>query len=64
MVERAWENNSPYPVTTLNQVRNDSIIFNSEVFENIQKRKVILEKIIKGIQLSLEMVGSVQISVP
>jgi len=63
-VERAWENNSPYPVTTLNQVRNDSIIFNSEVFENIQKRKVILEKIIKGIQLSLEMVGSVQISVP
>jgi len=64
VVERAWENNSPYPVTTLNQVRNDSIIFNSEVFENIQKRKVILEKIIKGIQLSLEMVGSVQISVP
>lgn len=61
VVERAWENNSPYSVTTLNQVRNESLIFNSEVFGNIQKRKIILEKRIKGIQLSLEMVYSARL---
>jgi hypothetical protein len=45
----------------LNQVRNDSLIFNSEVFGNIQKRKIILERKIKGIQLSIEMVDSARL---
>jgi len=56
VVERSWENNRPSPVTTLNHVRNDSLIFNSEVFGNIRKRKTILKKRIKGLQLSLERV--------
>jgi hypothetical protein len=56
VVQTAWSKTTPCPIAGLNQVKVDSLIFNSTVFGNIRHRKHLLEKRIKGIQLSLEKV--------
>ncbi|PNX93586.1 ribonuclease H, partial [Trifolium pratense] len=61
VVQTAWSQTTPCPIAGLNQVKTDSLIFNSNVFGNIRHQKHILEKRIKGIQLSLERVDSARL---
>lgn len=49
---------TPCPIATLNQVRDDSLIFNKEVFGDIRKKKATRERRIKRIQNSLERIES------
>lgn len=58
IVQQAWDAKRPCPIAALTQVRDDSITFNAGVFGSIRKRKAILEKRLKGVQLSLERVDS------
>ncbi|CAJ2635885.1 unnamed protein product [Trifolium pratense] len=58
LVESAWRSSSNNTITALNNVRQDSITFNHEVFGNIFKRKKHIENRLKGVQLYLERVDS------
>jgi hypothetical protein len=61
VVRTAWSKTTPCPIAGLNQVKIDSLNFNSNVFGNIRHRKHRLERRIKGIQLSLERVDSARL---
>jgi endonuclease/exonuclease/phosphatase family metal-dependent hydrolase len=58
LVERAWTSSNHNTTTALNNVRQDSITFNQEVFGNIFKRKRHIESRLKGVQNYLERVDS------
>lgn len=54
MVKEAWDRGGSDAIRCLEEVRVDSIKFNTEVFSNIFKRKKDLEARIASIQKSLE----------
>ncbi|MCH81888.1 RNA-directed DNA polymerase (Reverse transcriptase), partial [Trifolium medium] len=58
LVERAWTIADHNPITALNNVKQDSITFNHEVFGNIFRRKRHIERRLKGVQQYLEIVDS------
>lgn len=61
VVERAWCGGSMH--LKLQQVQQQSVDFNQNVFGHITKRKRILEARIKGIQCSMETVDSASLSI-
>jgi hypothetical protein len=58
VVKSAWEKTDGDFLTCLQQVQQDSIAFNKEIFGNIRKRKGQIERRLKGIQNALERVDS------
>lgn len=54
VVQRAWSKGNNMIYNCLEKVREDALVFNTDVFGNIFKRKRTLESRIKGIQRSLE----------
>jgi len=58
LVEEAWISSNHNPIAALNKVKENSVIFNHEVFDNIFKRKRHIESKLKGIQNYLEQVDS------
>jgi hypothetical protein len=58
LVDRAWKSSNHNTVNALCKVRENSIIFNHEVFGNIFKRKKRVESRLKGVQKYLENVDS------
>jgi ribonuclease HI len=61
IVKTAWGKHESDIVTCLQQVQQDSIIFNKECFGNIRKNKVQLERRLKGVQNALERVDSARL---
>jgi hypothetical protein len=57
----AWGKTSGDFVSCLQQVQHDSIIFNKESFGNIRKKKIHIERRLKGIQSALERVDSARL---
>lgn len=49
VVEKAWQRRTNGILSKLNQVRNDSITFNKEVFGNIFQRKSWVEGRLRGV---------------
>lgn len=62
VVEKAWDKEKGNLVEALSKVKDDSIVFNQEVFGNIFRRKQALERRLKGIQKSLERVDSARLT--
>lgn len=58
LVSNAWNSSNHSTSVALNKVRENSIIFNKDVFGNIFKRKRHIENRLKGIQRHLETVDS------
>lgn len=58
VVEEAWNVKRGRPSEALAKVKEDSIIFNHEVFGNVLRRKKVIEARLKGIQCTLERVDS------
>lgn len=52
LVETAWKKENDNVIACLNQVREDSIVFNTEILGNIRRKKQALERRIKVIQKS------------
>lgn len=61
VVASAWEEKRGRPLEALNEVRNNSLSFNHEVFGNIFKKKRKIEARLKGIQRTLERVDSLSL---
>lgn len=61
LVVNAWNRNKDNFVTSLNNVREDSLVFNREVFGNIRKKKREIENRLKGIWNSLESIDSARL---
>lgn len=61
LVEDASNRGEGSPIQGHKQVQEASITFNREVFDNIFKRKRILENRLRGVQRSLESVDSVRL---
>lgn len=60
-MEDAWNNRKDRPLDALDKVREDSIIFNREVFGNIFKKKRNIEARLQGIQRAFEHVDSLDL---
>jgi len=58
LVATAWNSSNHNPIIALNNVKENSIIFNNEVFGNIFQRKKRIEKRLKGVQQYLDRVDS------
>ncbi|KAK2441392.1 hypothetical protein QL285_012694 [Trifolium repens] len=61
IVKSAWVKTAGDYVSCIQQVQHDSLIFNKETFGNIRRRKVHLERRLKGIQSALERVDSARL---
>lgn len=61
VVQNAWNRRLGSPMESLEHVKEQSIIFNKEVFGSIFKRKRKIEARIKGIQQTLERVDSLSL---
>ncbi|PNX93226.1 ribonuclease H, partial [Trifolium pratense] len=61
VIKNAWSKERGAPVAALNAIKEDSIIFNKEVFGNIFQRKRNLENRLRGIQRSMERVDSARL---
>lgn len=57
-MNKAWKKNSNNIVMQLQDVKEDSIVFNKEHFGNIFAKKKQIEARLKGIQRTLEQVDS------
>lgn len=57
-MQTAWDDKRGSPIDALAQVKDQSIVFNKEVFGNIFKRKRNIEARMKGIQRTRERVDS------
>jgi hypothetical protein len=60
LVRNSWNSSNHNTITALNIVKENSIIFNHEVFGNIFRRKKHVESRLKGIQSYLERVDSLR----
>ncbi|PNX92520.1 ribonuclease H, partial [Trifolium pratense] len=61
LVKNAWTRERGLPIAGLNTIREDSILFNKEVFGNIFKKKRKLENRLNGIQRVMERVDSTRL---
>jgi hypothetical protein len=61
IVKSAWVKTAGDYVSCIQQVQHDSLIFNKETFGNIRRRKIHLERRLKGIQSALERVDSARL---
>jgi len=60
LVDKAWNSSNHNTITSLSKVRDNSIIFNHEVFGNIFRRKQRVVNRLKGVQKYLERVDSLR----
>ncbi|GAU22350.1 hypothetical protein TSUD_106780 [Trifolium subterraneum] len=61
IVKMAWGKQAGDVASCLLQVQQDSIIFNKESFGNIRKKKIHIERRLKGIKSALERVDSARL---
>nr|KYP53392.1 Retrovirus-related Pol polyprotein LINE-1 [Cajanus cajan] len=61
VVRKAWERGNGDVAKSLDYVRQDSMVFNKEVFGNIHTRKKALESRLRGIERTLERVDSLRL---
>ncbi|MCI18871.1 RNA-directed DNA polymerase (Reverse transcriptase) [Trifolium medium] len=61
IVQTAWGKSPDNFISCLHNVQQDSLRFNQEIFGNIRKRKNQIERRLKGIQQTLEMIDSARL---
>nr|KYP32736.1 Retrovirus-related Pol polyprotein LINE-1 [Cajanus cajan] len=61
VVHTAWHRGHGSVAQALANVREDSVVFNKDIFGNIFTRKTILDRRLRGIEHSLERVDSLQL---
>nr|KYP62258.1 hypothetical protein KK1_016785 [Cajanus cajan] len=61
VVRKAWERGNGDVAKSLDYVRQDSMVFNKEVFGNTHTRKKALESRLRGIERTLERVDSLRL---